>query len=168
MHESLETSNVGYLIEGRRSGFSSAVAPQPTFTLIADFSRGLCRVNKRHSRSASLDIDNRKDLALVGATTAPTTTIPGDRAAISELPLAEAFRYMRAGCSPDCKERDRRPVSVIRPSKIRDLGRSCVIASEAAIRPPEKGRQNLPRTNLPDHRRITGSPKAILARPRTS
>jgi len=67
-------------------------APQPTFTLIADFSRGLCRVNKRHSRSASLDIDNRKDLALVGATTAPTTTIPGDRAAISELPLAEAFR----------------------------------------------------------------------------
>ena len=92
MHESLETSNVGYLIEGRRSGFSSAVAPQPTFTLIADFSRGLCRVNKRHSRSASLDIDNRKDLALVGAPTAPTTTIPGDRAAISELPLAEAFR----------------------------------------------------------------------------
>jgi hypothetical protein len=45
-----------------------------------------------HSRSASLDIDNRKALALVGATTASTTTIPGDRAAISELPLAEAFR----------------------------------------------------------------------------
>jgi hypothetical protein len=53
---------------------------------------GLCRVNKSHSRSASLDIDNRKALALVDATTAPTTTIPGDRAAISELPLAEAFR----------------------------------------------------------------------------
>ena len=45
----------------------------------------------------------------------------------------------------------------IRPSKIRDLGRSCVITPEAAIPPPEKGRQNLPGTDLPDHRRITGT-----------
>ena len=44
------------------------------------------------------------------------------------------------------------------------LARSCVITPGAA----REGGQNLPRTDLPDHRRITGSPKAILARPRTS
>jgi len=33
-----------------------------------------------------------KALTHVGATTVPTTTIQDDRAAISELPLAEAFR----------------------------------------------------------------------------
>jgi hypothetical protein len=41
------------------------------------------------------DLRRGKALALVGAptaTTAPTTTIPGDRAAISELPLVETLR----------------------------------------------------------------------------
>jgi hypothetical protein len=71
--------------------FATALpTPQPTFALIADH-LSMLWVNKSHSRSASLDIDNRNSSPLVGATTAPTTTIPGDRAAISELPLAEAF-----------------------------------------------------------------------------
>ena len=66
--------------------------PQPTFARSQIISRRLCKVNKSHSRSTSVDKDNRKALALVGATTAPTTTIPGDRVAISGLALAEAFR----------------------------------------------------------------------------
>src|SRR6516165_4659475 len=83
-----------FLPDNGRSAFAAGTAldaPQPTFTLIADLSRGLCRVNKRHSRSASLEIDKRKSSRSRWRYHRCHHTIPGDRAAISELPQAIHF-----------------------------------------------------------------------------
>jgi hypothetical protein len=104
-------------------------------------------VPKSGASALSLGVDYRRhqlvykfDRKQIGARHGPLVLVPIRRSNAhppTSGTLDEAVAIPTDSCG-------RRSVSVIRPSKIRDLGRSCVSTPAAAIRPPEKGRQNLP------------------------